>query len=176
MSLPSAAAPAFRLFLLRHARAAPAQPGQRDRERPLDAVGKVDAANLALRLGGLGVLPKIILTSPARRCRQTVIPLQGSAEEDLPVHVVEGFYSGGAEVYIHATAAQNVDAVLLCGHNPVMEELFRSLAGQGLPPGSYDHGYPPAGLAVFEFDQPPVPGQTGRLVHWLDPHGEPPIA
>ncbi|OLP53913.1 hypothetical protein BJF92_04870 [Rhizobium rhizosphaerae] len=163
-------APEFRLFLLRHARAAQAKPGLRDVDRTLDPVGEGDATHLALRLSGLGLIPEMVLCSPARRCRQTVMALQGVAGDTMPVQVVDALYSGGAEVYLHAALAQNCGSVLICGHNPVIDELLRALVGEDLPAGLYDQGYPPAGLAVIDFDRPPGAGVTGRLAHWIDPH------
>ena len=162
--------PTFRLFLLRHARAAQPKPGERDIDRTLDPVGEADATHVAMRLSGLGLIPEVVLSSPARRCRQTMMALQSVAGDTMAVHIVDALYSGGPEVYLHAALAQRCASVLICGHNPTIDELFRHLVSTDALLDLHDQGYPPAGLAVIDFDKAPGAGVTGRLVLWLDPH------
>jgi broad specificity phosphatase PhoE len=60
-----------RIHLVRHGRAAAGW--DRDLDPPLDAVGRVQAGEVAARLVSLGPLP--IVTSPLRRCQETAEPL-----------------------------------------------------------------------------------------------------
>src|SRR5690606_13880745 len=69
MSVPSAAAP-LRLIVLRHAESAwPADTA--DHDRPLDARGRSDARVVGQRLRALGWTPGVVLSSDARRARET---------------------------------------------------------------------------------------------------------
>jgi phosphohistidine phosphatase SixA len=62
-----------RLVLLRHASAAAgASGGAPDRERPLDARGREQAARAGARLAALGWAADLALCSPARRARETL--------------------------------------------------------------------------------------------------------
>jgi hypothetical protein len=69
--------PAVQMLLVRHASAGQRQDWRGDDlDRPLDAVGAQQAALVARRLAPLA--PARLLSSPARRCQQTMAPLAGA--------------------------------------------------------------------------------------------------
>jgi phosphohistidine phosphatase SixA len=154
------------LILLRHAHAEPATPGQDDRDRPLSAIGRAEAAAAGDWLRAHGRLPQRILCSPARRTRETLAGLGdlGGAE----VREVPAIYDATAGT-LAALADAHAEAVrlLIIGHNPGLERLAALLhSGQS---GEY-RGMPPAGIAVLECapGQPIEPG-AARLVHFWWP-------
>ncbi|MFB2552115.1 SixA phosphatase family protein [Ensifer soli] len=166
------AAPAFRLFLFRHAQAAWATSGMRDFDRELDDGGFADADVIADRLADLRLVPERILCSTARRCRQTADALKRSMSEDLDIRYVDSLYSGGMTVYRDLIAGQpDIASLMVVGHNPVLEELLRELVAPARIGEERPGAYPPAGLAVIDFDRPPAEGDWpfGRLSLWIEP-------
>ena len=113
------------LILWRHAEAEDAAEGQDDLSRALTGRGEKQAARVAAWLDR--VLPEgtRILSSPARRCEQTVLALGRK-------------YKVREELGPDATAAQLLEAVqwpnarqpvLLVGHQPILGEVVAQLLG-----------------------------------------------
>ncbi len=172
----SAARP-FRLFLLRHARSGWALPGQRDFDRALDATGYAEADLIAEMASDGGIRPDLILCSTAVRCRQTVEPFLRTLSEDLDISYVDELYSGPASVYADIIDAnRHLTSLMIVGHNPMIDELFRRFAGSQAAEDSLPHGYPPAALAILDV----WPGggaatatATATLVSLMLPTGQP---
>src|SRR5690606_6412988 len=59
------------LFLVRHAKAVPPQPGLPDHDRTLNDRGRRDAPEMGRRIAQRGVLPNLMITSTAARARTT---------------------------------------------------------------------------------------------------------
>lgn len=159
----------FRLFLLRHARAAWALPGQSDFDRMLDDTGYAEAERIADRIADLRLLPDRIICSTAVRCRQTVEPWKRALSEDLDISYVDDLYTGDVSVYRDIVSAQSdVASVLLVGHNPMIEELLRLVVGHDAADQQVGQGYPPAGLAIIDISDKLVPDRlpTGILAQW----------
>jgi phosphohistidine phosphatase len=144
-----------RLLLLRHARAAWAEPGVRDFDRPLDAEGTQDADNLGAAMLACGLIPDRILCSSARRAQETWnriarhIPHRRSG-----IVFTDELYSSDATGYL-AIARRGADAMslLMIGHNPMLEDLAFALAANGeeRASGTLSSGFPVCGLAVIAF-------------------------
>src|ERR1044072_742474 len=60
-----------RLVMVRHAKSSWANPLQSDFERPLNDRGEHDAPMMGERLKKLGVVPDLIISSMAKRAKQT---------------------------------------------------------------------------------------------------------
>jgi len=160
--LTSLGTPAFRLYILRHARAAWAQPGQSDFERALDDEGFAEAEVIAEEAADQGYRPALILSSTALRCRQTAAPFRRTVGEELPIDYVDSLYSGGIETYAElAFAARAETSVMIVGHNPMVEAFFHSLVGREIAETAAPLGYPTAGLAILDFDTRPTYGDQG---------------
>lgn len=139
-----------RLFLLRHAKAAAARPGERDKQRELDPAGRQEAAFIGDEMRQAGWAPTILVTSSATRCRQTSDIVRAGLGADVPTEVADILYDGSVDTYLAVLAARPEGSVMIVGHNPTMEELFEQLAG---PEETHHHlpgGYPTAGLAVLD--------------------------
>ena len=145
-----------RLYLLRHAKAAPQAPGTDDRDRPL-----ADKGGRAMR--GVGawaeetrLAPELVLCSPAVRTRQTLallLPRLGGRPE---VRLEDGLYLADAETLAARLRRIGVECpgVLLVGHNPGIEALAVALGREAAGPlgKRLREGMPTAALAVFELD------------------------
>ncbi|QRM55659.1 histidine phosphatase family protein [Sinorhizobium sp. BG8] len=164
--------PAFRLYLLRHARAAWALPGQTDFDRALDEQGYAEAEIIAEELADQGYAPEIVVSSTAVRCRETAEPLRRTLGEELEIQYIDSLYAATADTYEEIAFAPRPQAsLMLVGHNPTMEEFFRQLVGQAIAEAAAPSGFPTAGLAVLDFDARPDGNilSGGRLAGFLAP-------
>ncbi|WOS64493.1 SixA phosphatase family protein [Sinorhizobium fredii] len=154
-------APAFRLILLRHARSGWALPGQRDFDRTLDETGYAEAELIAQSAADHGISPDLILCSTAMRCRQTAEPFRRTLGEDIDIRYVDQLYAGPAGVYTDLVEAHaDQSSLMLIGHNPMIEDVFRHFLGEQQSATALANGYPPAGLAVIDF---PAHSAVGRI-------------
>jgi phosphohistidine phosphatase len=129
----------LRLYLVRHAEAAPGEP---DDLRPLTPAGHEAARALGARLAAEGVLVDAVLTSPLLRARET------GAELGRPLGVEpepdERLAPGATVDDVRDVVAGRGETVVVVGHQPDCGELVAELTGGPAPP------FPPAGLAVLE--------------------------
>lgn len=170
-----------RLYLLRHARARWAEPGSSDYDRPLAASGHADAerlgatmaATMAPTMASGGKLPDIVLCSGARRARQT----WAAVARNLPVadvRFLDNLYSSDAGGYLDLVRqAGESRAILVVGHNPMMEDLATALsrAGDETAMAAVVRGFPTCGLAVLRFSTPlsQIEPEDGYLEAFLTP-------
>ena len=144
------------LFLLRHAKAAPALPGMGDFDRPLDATGIMDARRIGAEMAARGMRPDAVLCSASLRTRQTLEQFEPFIAANIPEPIFsKSLYSAGALGYLdEIRAAQTASALLVVGHNPSTEELASMLVSgrDRRAAGSLLQGFPTGALAHFEFD------------------------
>lgn len=142
-----------RLYLLRHAKAAPAGAGD-DRERPLDGDGRQAAERLADWIGEQRLHADIALCSPAARTRQTLdLVLPGFAPPPDVVAEDELYLADAKDLLRRLRRLPDtVTGALLVGHNPGLEALARGLADTTTGPllGRLQDGMPTAALAIFD--------------------------
>ena len=150
-------------MLLRHAKSD--WPDVPDRDRPLAKRGRRDAPVIGRWLRDHGYLPEAVVCSAARRTRQTwelVAPALGGSPS---VTFEPRAYAASALtlLYLVRELPAGYRAALLVGHNPGIEELASSLAGNG------EHlRFPTAAVAVFGFPgdwADLTPGQARLLDH-----------
>jgi phosphohistidine phosphatase len=164
-----------RLYLLRHAKAAPQAPGTEDRERPLADKGGRAMRELGAWAAETGLAPALILCSPAVRTRQTLallLPHLGGRPE---VKLEEALFLAAAEALAARLrrVAAKCPSVLLVGHNPGIEALAVALLQ--VPAGPLGkrlrEGMPTAALAAFELDGSWAALDDGaaRLTHYITP-------
>ncbi len=134
------------VVLVRHAHADwPAYTG-RDFDRPLTPQGLGDARATAAAIRDAGHRPALLLTSPARRTRQTAeiiattLGLPGAAIRDVDALYNTSGNTLDAEL---RKALKTETAVLLVAHNPGISELARALSGDpeftGFRPAQWLH-------------------------------------
>ena len=133
MTAPTGAGPLRRLVVLRHAKSAWPE-GVADHHRPLGPRGRRDAPEAGRALAASDLLPDLALCSTAVRARQTWELASAQWGTPPPVRLDPELY--GADVpdllaAVHETPPQVV-TLLLVGHNPGLEELVLTLAGDSL--------------------------------------------
>jgi phosphohistidine phosphatase len=129
----------MRLFLVRHAKAAPGSP---DALRRLNDKGREQARALAERLAA--EQPDVVLSSPLLRARETADPIARLA--GVPLRIDDRLAPGAtAEGLLEALAGAG-DTVVAVGHQPDWGEIAAALTGGEEPP------FPTAG--VVEIDLP----------------------
>ena len=129
----------MRLFLVRHAKAAPGSP---DELRTLTGEGREQTDALAERLAV--ERPDVVLSSPLLRARETADPIARRA--GVPLRVDDRLAPGAtAEGLLEALEGAG-DTVVAVGHQPDCGEIAAALTGGPEPP------FPTAG--VVEIDLP----------------------
>ena len=141
-----------RIYLLRHAEAAWAQPGERDFDRQLTGKGYGDAEIIADRVADKGYRPDLIVSSTARRCRETAQALHRAMGLSLEIVYIDELYNATPDVYLEVIQTQQTSAVMLVGHNPTIEQTLEALIGHEALLRGVPDGFPAAGLAVLDFD------------------------
>jgi len=141
---------AYRIFLVRHAHAAPPKPGERDFDRQLDARGRDEAAIVTRQAEAFGIRPARIISSEAARCRETSAIVSASYP-DLRVETSEALYSGTTETYLEIIAAHGGQGdLMIVGHNPIIEEMSEILLGNTESSSTLPYGFPTAGILGAE--------------------------
>jgi len=128
------------LLVLRHAKSA-WDTDAPDRERPLAERGRRDAPRVGRWMADQGLLPDAVLSSPARRARQTAQAVCEAAEvSGASIAFDERVYGAtlGTLLRVLADAPAAARRVLLVGHNPGLEELVSWLASE--PPSRTANG------------------------------------
>jgi phosphohistidine phosphatase len=119
------------LLLLRHAKAQ-REPVDDDESRPLAPEGEQAAARIGRFLAAAGVVPGVLLTSPARRARDTLAGVAAAANWEAPQQVRQFYETTPASVLatlreLPATA----EVALAVGHEPTWSETASRLIGGG---------------------------------------------
>jgi phosphohistidine phosphatase len=146
-----------RLILMRHAKSGwPG--GVADFDRPLAPRGEASAPLMGQWLGGLDLQPQTALVSTARRTRETwalIAPfLIGT-----PARLEATIYNARVSTLLGLVRAQpdDMNTLLVVGHNPGMQELAHGLAHPVLSDpdalGRLARKYPTAGVAILESEQ-----------------------
>jgi phosphohistidine phosphatase len=144
--------PPSRIYLLRHAKAGWAEPGQHDFDRPLDNQGFAEAEIVADKAADRSYLPETVISSTATRCRQTAEAIRRAVSEMIEPLYIDELYNGSLGTYLAILEGQKESqSVMLIGHNPTMEELLETLIGSDQMVAAIPGGYPPAGLAVLDY-------------------------
>ncbi|MFN3512970.1 MAG: SixA phosphatase family protein [Phenylobacterium sp.] len=155
-----------RLILLRHGKAERDSESGQDFDRKLTGRGRRESAEMAQTLADLGLVPDLVLVSPAVRTRETweacapAFPGAQARWEPELYHAEERVVRRAAEA-----AGEISRNVMVVGHNPGLQELtIRLLAEGGAPPAlrAKAHGaFPTAAAAVFLFDAVGRPAYDG---------------
>ena len=144
-----------RLFLLRHAKSSWDEPGLSDHDRPLAPRGRRASRVIAEHMRWKRIAPELVLCSSARRTRQTLTRIAPALGEDVDVRIEPELYAASATdlLKLLREVPDEVDSVMLIGHNPGIEDLTVELAGTGEELGRVREKFPTAALATLEFDR-----------------------
>ncbi|MDA0367526.1 MAG: histidine phosphatase family protein [Proteobacteria bacterium] len=152
------------LYLLRHAKSSQATGGLNDEDRPLNEWGRTAAAALGRYMHDHGLCPDLVLSSPARRTRETLEIVRAAAAwgpANPPERFLDRLYlAPPAEILAAITAvAEPVQSILVVGHNPGIHELALAVVTRGQDDyANLLDAYPTGALAVLTSDAATWPG------------------
>jgi len=169
-----------RLYILRHAKAAPGEPGQDDHARALTLRGITDAELVARYLAKSGTALDRVLVSTSARTVQTADLVLRELSSPPRADYRDALYlaeAGKILAMIQGLPART-GTVMVIGHNPGLEELAAFLAREPVRRkererrGVLEEKFPTCALAVLDFDierwRDIQPGE-GALVDFVRP-------
>jgi phosphohistidine phosphatase SixA len=115
-----------RVYLVRHASAAPGTP---DEGRRLTAEGRAEALALGERLAAESL--DAVVSSPLRRARETAAAVARAA--GLEASVDEGLAPGATLASLRGAVAERGERVVAVGHQPDCGNIFEELTGERRP-------------------------------------------
>ena len=120
------------VLLMRHAKSSWKDHKLKDIDRPLSKRGKKDVPYMGQLLVEKELVPQMILCSTALRARSTAEILAEKCGYKGEITYIESFYLAEPAAYASALSSlpDEVERVLLIGHNPGMEGLVQMLSGQ----------------------------------------------
>jgi phosphohistidine phosphatase len=131
----------MRLYLVRHAEAAPGEP---DELRPLTQEGREQARSLGERLRDEDASPEVVLTSPLLRARETGDELARAL--DVASEPDERLAPGAGVADVRAAVEGRGEQVVVVGHQPDCGQVAAALTGGPEP------RFPAGGLVVLELE------------------------
>ncbi|CAD7844923.1 MAG: Phosphohistidine phosphatase SixA [Olavius algarvensis Gamma 1 endosymbiont] len=140
------------LLILRHAKS-DWDAGVGDFKRPLAKRGNRDAPRVGEWLYREGLVPDLVISSPAQRARQTTEKVCKSMDyKKKKIQWNDGVYAADAPKLLRLLRRCPPEArtVLLVGHNPGLEDLVRYLAGDEVDEQRDGKLLPTATLARLE--------------------------
>lgn len=119
------------LLLMRHAKSSWKDHDLEDQLRPLNKRGKKDAPLMGLLIREKELTPQQILSSTAERARETTQSIIETTGFTGKVEYLESFYLGEPENYLDVLhfLPDDVERVMIMGHNPGLEGLLQILTG-----------------------------------------------
>jgi phosphohistidine phosphatase len=117
------------LLLLRHAKSSFKHPEIHDHDRPLNKRGRKEAPNIGKYLKDNDLVPDLILSSTARRARDTAQAVVEGSGFDGQVDLYQDLYLSDTSCYMDILRClpDEANRVLVVGHNPDMEEFLTLL-------------------------------------------------
>lgn len=129
----------MRLYLVRHAHAAPGEP---DELRALTPEGRRDARALGELLASEGVVPDAILSSPLLRARETAEELARAT--GVSAAADDRLRPGATTGDVLEAVEGRGETVVVVGHQPDCGRVAAELGDGTEPP------FPPAGMAAVD--------------------------
>lgn len=120
------------LLILRHAKSSWEFAELSDHDRPLNSRGKRDAPRIGRKLLKEGLIPQLIISSPAVRAYSTAEMVAKACGYEGEITVDSSLYASGYTEYLNVLQIQSdqYDIIMLVGHNPHSEQLLEVLTGK----------------------------------------------
>jgi phosphohistidine phosphatase len=118
------------LLLVRHAKSSWDDPSMADFDRPLNDRGDHDAPEMAKRIAGKKIELDALVTSPAKRAKQTCKHFAKELDvKKKKIVEVEELYEAGVENFYHAIEGlkNKWDNVAIFSHNPAITSFVNGL-------------------------------------------------
>ena len=122
------------LLVLRHAKSSWKDAHIIDHDRPLNKRGKRDAPRIGKLLRQERLVPELILTSSARRARDTAEAAADASGYTPEIRHIPSFYQSDLETFytVLNRVSDDIERVMVVGHNPELEELVDALTGESV--------------------------------------------
>lgn len=122
------------LFILRHAKSSWKNSDLADFNRPLSSRGLEDATFMGTLIYQNKFQPDVILSSPAKRAKQTAVLVKETAQLEKTIQYEEKIYEASPLTLIEIISRLEYEqeSVFLIGHNPGLENLIKFLTGEAL--------------------------------------------
>jgi phosphohistidine phosphatase len=165
------------LLLLRHAKSSWEDANLTDHDRPLDSEGQSAARAMRSAITRLGLMPRLVLVSSARRTRETLELLEPLAGAPRILRSPDLYLASARQLLDELTeVSDEVTSILVVGHNPGLHDLAMLLVGaHAMSLGlngtrTLARGFPTAALAEFTVagDWRSLPNGA-RLIRFLIP-------
>lgn len=119
------------LYIVRHAKSSWDDPKLADYDRPLNKRGKKDAPLMGKVLKEKGLVPNLLLSSPAKRALSTAKKIAeelGYSKKEILTE--EKLYHASKQTILKVVQKQKdkVESMMIVGHNPGLTELASLLA------------------------------------------------
>ncbi|MGH9946738.1 MAG: SixA phosphatase family protein [Pyrinomonadaceae bacterium] len=136
-----------RLLLLRHAKSSWGDSNLADFDRPLNSRGVVAAPFMGELMAERGLIPDAIVSSPAKRAEQTATLVKENGGLNAPLSFDDRIYEASPQslLYVASNLDDDLQCVMLVGHNPGMEGFIGFLTKTVEP-------MPTAALAIIDLD------------------------
>ena len=133
------------LIIMRHAKSSWDNPGLADYDRPLNKRGLRDASRMAQWLSESELIPDQVIASAACRANQTASIVTNELALETDILETRDLYLSDYDAYLEQVSylPNNVETVLVIGHNPTMESLVYLLSGESV-------SMPTAAIAVIQ--------------------------
>jgi len=165
------------LTLLRHAKSGWDDPVARDFDRPLNPRGMKGARTVGAHMRNLGLAFDAVVASPAVRCVDTLDGVWEGYGRTLHPHWDRRIYlaSGATLLDVVHDQDDSIARVLMCGHNPGLEDLILMLVPDDSSDALRDEveeKLPTASFAELQFDVDrwtDAKANTARLTRFVRP-------
>ncbi len=109
-----------KIVFIRHAKSSWADSTLEDFDRPLNERGKIDAPLMASKLKSQGVIPDLIVSSPAKRAKKTAKIFSKVMQLEHEILFDERIYEADEDTLLQVIHSfpQDKNIVFMFGHNP----------------------------------------------------------
>lgn len=117
---------------MRHAKSSWDNPDISDFDRPLNQRGLQAAPFMGNQIYKNNLIPNLIVSSPAKRAKQTAILVRESAGVETKISFEDKIYEASPTtlLYLVSEFSDKYESVLLVGHNPGIEGFIRILTSE----------------------------------------------
>lgn len=158
------------LFIMRHAKSSWDDASLPDFDRPLNSRGLSAAPFMGELMARNSLLPRMIISSPAKRAMETSMLVKESLGLNCDLCYDERIYEA-QPITLHTVVSeiqQELSSALLVGHNPGIERFIRYLTGRLEPMPTAALAV--VGLAIASWSD--VTGDCGKLLALYRPKEE----
>ncbi len=136
-----------RLLLLRHAKSSWEDASLADFDRPLNERGQVAAPFMGELITRRGLIPDVIVSSPAKRAAETASLVKENGGLNAPLRFDERIYEASPQslLYVVSEFRDEIASAMLVGHNPGIEGFITLLTGES-------ERMPTAAVAVIDLE------------------------